>query len=253
MSMVLLREPVRLSEQSVAAVLDGMLSEDDWKITAVKGNGALCELNLHERSYAVIAPPIPIPADTLSAQLSQPQLAPLRTSVEAHRGHLAVTSKDSVSDMAQAVNDAAVIQMLSWKLGGDAAPLATFWAGSEGLWDWQQFASDAEALWGSLANDETSIPARFWVSIRMRQDGERFGGHTRGLRSFTGYELDVAPLAWPMEEVAERLTQVVDYLFRQGPVLHDGQSLGVTADEKFRISLEDDGDTLRLTLEGGKS
>ncbi len=43
---------------------------------------------------------------------------------------------------------------------------------------------------------------------------------------FTGYELDLTPLPWSMEEVAARLVGVVAYLFVSGPVLKDGDTLG---------------------------
>ncbi len=75
----------------------------------------------------------------------------------------------------------------------------------------------------------------------------QFGGETQGLRPFMGYELDLEPVAWPLADVAERLVGPVTCLFRHGPVLNDGDMLGVSEDEWFRLTL--DGSRMNMTLE----
>lgn len=52
-----------------------------------------------------------------------------------------------------------------------------------------------------------------------------------------------------MVVVAARLVAMVDYLFTHGAVLEDGQTLGATESEKFRISRPDTDVNLTLTLE----
>ncbi len=52
---------------------------------------------------------------------------------------------------------------------------------------------------------------------------------------------------WPLPDVATRLLGVVSYLFTAGPVLKDGDTLGVSEDERVRITFSQE--TMRLVLD----
>ncbi len=56
-------------------------------------------------------------------------------------------------------------------------------------------------------------------------------------------------LDWSPDQLAQRLYQIVAYLFNQGPVLEDGQTLGISETEQFHIKHEQSqGQALRLLL-----
>jgi len=63
----------------------------------------------------------------------------------------------------------------------------------------------------------------------------------------------MAPIAWPMEEVAARLVGTVEYLFREGSILRDGETLGVSNEERFRIRHDKTEGGMILTLEHSRA
>ena len=56
-----------------------------------------------------------------------------------------------------------------------------------------------------------------------------------------------------MPEVAIRLVGTVAYLFQAGAVLKDGDTLGATDRERFRVSLEQSGRRAVLRLENAEA
>jgi len=59
-------------------------------------------------------------------------------------------------------------------------------------------------------------------------------------------------LGWTLEDVALRLTGSVTYLFQAGPVLKDGETLGISETERFRLSEDKNAGLMRMTLELGE-
>ena len=84
----------------------------------------------------------------------------------------------------------------------------------------------------------------FMIVITNRTDsGGNLGGQTIGLRPFTGYEVVLSPSNFTLEFAADRLLGTVQYLFENGPVLKNGETLGTSTSEKFEISENPDCDT----------
>ncbi len=55
------------------------------------------------------------------------------------------------------------------------------------------------------------------------------------MEAFTGYELEIAAVELSAEVLGERIYGTIEYLFNNGPVLQDGQTLGVSETEHFRL------------------
>ena len=115
--------------------------------------------------------------------------------------------------------------------------------------------TNARALY-VLDPDTLEIKRRVWIEtspvwVAYSADGEQiFVRDTKDtIRVFDATELRLAPIPWPMAEVAARLVGTVAYLFRAGPVLKDGETLGATEQERFRISVIDGQRSVRLVLE----
>ena len=80
-----------------------------------------------------------------------------------------------------------------------------------------------------------------WVGFRLLGSSEpgKVGARTIGLEAFTGYELEMAPVALSPDILAQRIYGTIEYLFNNGPVLEAGHTLGISESEHFRIDALD--------------
>ena len=83
-------------------------------------------------------------------------------------------------------------------------------------------------------------PADVWVQLLWLDgpptpEGERtLAVVTTGLAPFVGREVEFMPAPLPPAVIAERTLGTITYLLGQGPVLKDGDSLGVSEAERIR-------------------
>lgn len=235
--MVLLPAPARFEAKAVRAALAGAFPpEAEAQVNHVSDDGETLTLSIDGRLHTVMCLPAPIPADSFATTLRQPGIDALRALAEHHGAHLIVTCMEPGEEMGEAVVAAATTHMLAACLGRMHGAVAGYWSPSERLCDWSEFEGYAAAMAPVLTEGDPAFPTRYWVSVQLTQDGEKYGGTTMGLMPFTNYEIDLTPIPWPMEEVAGRLVGVVTYLFSAGPVLKDGDTLGMSETERFRIN-----------------
>ncbi|MEM8793400.1 MAG: DUF4261 domain-containing protein [Pseudomonadota bacterium] len=248
--MVLLRSPLRLASGLVERALGLFPKTAAACLGVVSDDGSRCRLKIGGREYSVASLDFPIPKSDFHKMLAKPGSCTIEALVDDHSAHLIVTCLEGRSTMEEAVEVASTIHLLAARLGALGDAVGGFWISSEQLRDWGAFTRDANTAASAVSGSGTpEFPTRYWVSVQLTQDGEAFGGATQGLRSFTGYEVELAPVSWPMSDVADHLVGTVLYLFEAGPVLKDGETLGVSQEKRFRISIKQDELKLRLGLE----
>ncbi len=243
--MVLLPASAKFEAEAVTTVLAGAFpAEANALLKHLSDDGETMSLRIDGRLHSVMSLPAPIPMDSFTTPLRQPRTEPLRALAEGHGAHLIVTCMEPGNEMGETIVAASTTHMLAACLGTMHGAVAGFWSASERLCDWSEFEAHAAAVAPVLTEGEPNFPTRYWVAVQLIQDGEKFGGSTNGLALFTGYEIEMPPVPWPMQEVAGRLVGVVTYLFTAGPMLKDGETLGVSETERFKI----DGRERYLTL-----
>jgi hypothetical protein len=90
------------------------------------------------------------------------------------------------------------------------------------------------------------LPLFLWIGFRVGQnpDGSLYG-FTTGLQALDHMELEVSQCNWTADELVDRLFNFAHYLIDRGPVLLDGETIGISADEQIaiehRLSLCGDG------------
>lgn len=255
MSMVLLRGRVQLAADDVAVALRAFPGNSRPEVVESRGRGNLCDVMVDGRRYSILSMPLKVPRETFSRSLDHSEAAALEPLIDGHKAHIAITSRESAESMGDAVVIATVVHQIAWHLGTGlqlAQPVSAFWATSERLCDWNTFGQYAKGVAGALDDGgAVEFPSRYWVSIQLEKRGDAIGGKSLGLRPIAGYEIELAPIAWPMADVAARLIGTVEYLFTHGAVLKDGETLGTTGEERFRIRRSAGQPFLRLTLEMG--
>jgi hypothetical protein len=92
-----------------------------------------------------------------------------------------------------------------------------------------------------------TLPLDIWVQL-LWLDGPRspngqrtFAVITTGLMPFVGREIEFQPAARPPLEIGERVAGAVSYLLDNGPVLADGDTIGINKQEHIRVRHRDRG------------
>ena len=111
-----------------------------------------------------------------------------------------------------------------------------FWSTSEHLLTPDGFNGALDQALDAASGGE--LPVSFWVSVRPFSDKNKTAVLTQGLTAFTGYETEIAFVDRPADVLFARMSNIVMYLFANGPVLQPGQSIGECEREKLDVSLE---------------
>ncbi|MFK7943996.1 MAG: DUF4261 domain-containing protein [Paracoccaceae bacterium] len=250
-AIVMLSDVVELSGRALSDMLKSLPRSCSAELETVHPEGASARITLGDRQYSLMLVAKPVPVDSLRDAIHDRSDDSSTEAVSDHQAHLVVACLQPGEEMGERVLAAAGVQLLAAMAGEPLGALAVLWVESNQLADWTRFAKDARLLVSAFETDDTTVfPARYWVNTLLFADGKKTGGRSLGLTGFTGYELYLEPVKWPAEDVQARMVGTIEYLFEQGPVLQHGQTLGATEDERFQISLDDEGETLRLTLEG---
>ncbi|MDE5553822.1 MAG: DUF4261 domain-containing protein [Muribaculaceae bacterium] len=103
-----------------------------------------------------------------------------------------------------------------------------------------------------LREDILPIPDWIWFGI-YKHDGKQ-GIYTDGLRKFGKKEIEVYADA-SYDDIRDFMLEVVNYVIADDVTLKDGQTIGLTEDQKLPITLSKgialDGDTLKIAYRKG--
>lgn len=86
---------------------------------------------------------------------------------------------------------------------------------------------------------EGEIPLPALVFIGLYRDEKGVSSWTNGLRSFGKEELEVIDSSQPPKEVYDMMINISSYLLEQGATLRDGETIGLTAEQKLAITLSE--------------
>jgi len=84
-----------------------------------------------------------------------------------------------------------------------------------------------------LKQDE--LPVSLWIFIGMYQNAEGASAYTYGLRNFGKEEIEIIHSANPLSDVFEMMFMTMTYVVENDVTLHDGETLGFTAEHKLPI------------------
>ncbi len=250
MAMVLLEEPFAFDASAVETALSGLPQAMQASLCRVADDGSKLSVTVDDLTCAVALFDTPALREDFARELARPDSDAVAAMVDRHKAQLVVLCRLPDVEMGQSVMAAAAVQIIAARLGALGKPLAGFWVSSSRLSDWGTFCADADTVLPAFESDgAVAFPTRYWVSVQLTREGDAIGSQTIGLAPFTGYEVDLTPIPWRMEEVAARLIGTVQYLFEAGPVLRDGETLGVSENERFKIVESPDGKQLSLNLQ----
>jgi hypothetical protein len=97
---------------------------------------------------------------------------------------------------------------------------------------------------------EGDIPVMLWVYIGLRKILTGNCAYTWGLRAFKKPEIEIIDSQLPLEDLLELLVNIIAYVVGSDAALENGQTIGLTADQKIAITVSKgrfvDGETIKL-------
>ena len=197
----------------------------------------------------------PLPAGTLDDAIAADRMWPdARDKLSAHKAHVIVGAITEATDYASAINIAGLVTAFAATITAMTPTIGVYWSNGKTITEKSRFLEVADGFFAGQP------PATVWVQLLWldgppTSEGEpTFAVVTTGLQPFVGYEIEFLPAPLRPRTIAERMFGTVIYLLSKGPVLKDGDSLGVSAEECIRIAFANRGQrpgvpVIKLTIE----
>ena len=98
--------------------------------------------------------------------------------------------------------------------------------------------------------DDGNLPLSLWVYFGMRQQDNKNSIYTYGMKEFGLHEMEIVNSKNSMEEAMAFMMGIAHYTIAGNVVLNDGETIGVSEEQKIKISLSNgvnlDGQTLKI-------
>ena len=221
--------------------LPGLTIEADSRLGGEEGTAAdavadqTVLLNFGDAELALACVADPLPADALDLALNLNREWPkAREAFSQMRSMIMVTNFTAAADFSEAVYTAALVTLTAASLTAMAPALALYWVPAETVTAPSVFRERSQVLPGGAR------PMDLWTQFALLSDRDTAGRETTtaisfGLLPFVGREVEIRPSTEPKPEVARRLLGIMEYLLTQGPVLDDGDTLGISPTERLRV------------------
>jgi hypothetical protein len=194
-------------------------------------DGAVFSFDVGDEFLALSAMPAPYPAGDLEGPIATALLWPKEPSIETvkrHRTFLLITMTGGSADP---IRRRLVLTAVTAAAAKQPGVAAVYWPEATQIIYPPLFVDMAESI-----NTPEAPPLHLWVDMRMFPNPDRTVGlFTTGLAPLGHMEIEIPRIAMPPGELREWLVNIIFYLLENGPVLKDGQTIGMTADQKIRI------------------
>ena len=197
----------------------------------------------------------PLPPDAVERPLAYDRSWPeAKTELQKHKAHIIAAVFQSADGFGPARQSAVDLTLLTAALIRSHPVLGVIWATGNTI-------APPQNVFNALRQiSEQKFPLDLWLQIypyrppSIPETEQVIGFITDGLQPFVGREIQFDPAPLAPQEVASRVLNIAHYLLTQGPVLKDGETLGMSETEKVRIRYRPEGarpgvPILELTLE----
>ncbi len=197
------------------------------------------------RTFTMFTVTSSIPEDNFYATLKiSADKEKLTRIVKEHQAHIVISQLDKLKDMGDAIDSSIWLMALTMAVSKNSKALGVFWSSSQNLVVNEQFnemAVNALIAKSSHHIDRSrainNLPLSYWVSPRLFSNEKKVAARTQGMSTFTGYEIEIDSLKWNGEKMLHVIVRIISYLFFNGSVLGNGQSLQLSSTEKFKTTI----------------
>jgi len=142
------------------------------------------------------------------------------SAMRSHTAHLFVTLLDETPNR---IEGATRMTQLVTALSAATGPVGLVWGPSGQVHNPVDFAVMAERM------TRDDLPLHLWIDFRVtqREDEEGFALFTTGLEPLGHREIEVAQYPGEPQELAGAVYNIAHYVLEKGPVLKDGEAVGL--------------------------
>jgi hypothetical protein len=196
-----------------------------------RGKGTVFSFKVGDEVFGLALIPAPYPAADLDGPIAtswmwpkQPPIADLKK----HRSHLLVTMMGGAMDR---VRRRLMLTAVTALAARQAGVMAVYWPEATLVLFPPLFVNMAEEI-----NTPEVPPLYLWVDLRaFRNEDGTTGLFTTGLARLGHMEIEIPSIEMEPGELREWLLNIMYYLLENGPVLQDGQTIGMSAEQKIQI------------------
>lgn len=227
--------PVPLSARELTAELSRLYPRLPYPVRISTGeNDSSIVAMIDDAMVGVMLMDLPMPPGSLDLALNGNMLWPdAAATVNRQRAHVIVTAMRNSANHVGAMSNAMAVTLVASALAHLLPCLGLHWVAAETLVPSER----ARAVGPEVARGE--VPFDLWVRFYFKREEAagmpRLSTPSRGLLNFVDRELEIAPVAMSMAEVGRRAIGMAGQLIQHGPIYQDGQTAGLTEQERFRI------------------
>ena len=227
--MVALSESRLPTPESVcSAYVKSFPSAGKLSVDAAATDGDLLTLRTPTCSFAIALVRGAIPASELSGPCAAAWYWPeAADTLKQHRGHLLITASSSSSD---AIELMLALTRVVASVAQSAPALGIFLAGAKQVHKVEDFVSEAEGATREL------LPLYLWIRFTLSEQGDGTTTlYTTGLADLELMEVEFPRAQLDPQTLMDRAFNIAHYLLDHGAVLENGHTIGISADEKFKV------------------
>ena len=246
MAMLALHGPMTVDARSVAAQIREMFPTFSVELTPLSAGGSSKSPLLIRAGAITIAALFfdePIPDGTLEQAIKADRLWPdAEKRISQHKAHIVVSCIGDSKQQEDALVTASILQVVTAGLAYLLPAIGVYWSTGDTISETSMFVRQTK----KFASDG-QIPTDLWVQLKWldgppASDGRRaLAVLTTGLLPFVGREIELEPVALPPGEIAKRIIGLSAYLIAQGSVVKNGDTVGLSSDEKILVKFRSQG------------
>ena len=206
----------------------------------IDGNDQTISFSVNGATFLIGFIPAPVPGDELNSAVEYSYLWKDARAALRNESHIviAVVGEESPLDLYKHFTKITAIILENTNSMG-------VYMGNQGLVLSKEFYLEEAAT----MNDE-NLPLPLWVYIGMRQNDQGSSVYTYGLKEFGLKEMEIVNSEKTMEEAFDFIHDAAHYVIAGQVELNDGETMGMSEDQKINISISNgvnlEGQTLKL-------
>jgi hypothetical protein len=225
MAMVALRRPALPDPAALASVLRQRWS-DKPRFGRFKREDQTLQCAIGEAAAVIGLIPMPIPSDDIEAaclaSLAWPEA---RTSLESHTAHLICSVGGLVEKKVAAFQLTKLVAAVVEATGA----AGVYWGAATMVHSPEMFIEQAEGMTAEF------LPLYLWIHFGLAGGAGKVSLRTKGMSSLGFMEIEIIDSEHSTEDLVGFAFNTAHYLLDYGPILADGHTFGMSADQKVLV------------------